>query len=186
MIIALQKKKENIVEYLLYMFNIEGMIRTLNFDLKEIEPALIAQYDVDEEKAEEIKKWYADLIAEMRTSGIQEKGHLEELHEIITELNLLHSTLLNIYQDDQYKSLNEKANEAIIDLIDKSGKKNIGPIEAAINGLYGLLVLRMGNKQVSPATEAAFVSISELLAVLAHRYKDMKAGTLDLPMHQKN
>ena len=76
MIIALQKKKENIVEYLLYMFNIEGMIRTLNFDLKEIEPALIAQYDVDEQKAEEIKKWYADLIAEMRTSGIQEKGHL--------------------------------------------------------------------------------------------------------------
>ena len=46
MIIALQKKKENIVEYLLYMFNIEVMIRTLNFDLKEIEPALIAQYDV--------------------------------------------------------------------------------------------------------------------------------------------
>lgn len=186
MIVAFQKKKENIVEYLLYMFNIEGMIRTLNFDLNEIEPALIAQYDVDEVKTEEIRNWYSNLISEMRSSGIIEKGHLEELHEIITELNLLHSTLLTIYQDDQYKALNEKANEAITDLIEKSGKKNIGPIEAAINGLYGLLVLRMSNKQVSPATEAAFTNISELLAVLAYRYNEMKAGSLDLPMHQKN
>ncbi len=186
MIVALQKKKENIVEYLLYMFNIEGMLRTLNFDMNEIEAALVNQYDVDEAKKEEIRTWYANLIKEMRDSNIVEKGHLEELHEIITELNLLHSTLLNIYQDEQYKKLNVKANEAIIDLMDKSGKKNIGPIEAAINGLFGLLMLRMSNKEISPATESAFTNISELLALLAIKFKDMKAGNLGMPPHQKN
>lgn len=186
MIIALQKKKENIVEYLLYMFNIEGMLRTLNFDMNEIEGALIAQYDVDENKKAEIRVWYEQLIKEMRSSGLIEKGHLEELHEIITELNLLHSTLINIYQDEQYKKLNSKANDAISDLVEKSGSKHIGPIEAAINGLFGLLVLRMGNKEISPATEAAFTNISELLAYLAIKYKEMKAGTLGMPTHQKN
>ncbi len=186
MIIAQQKKKENIVEYLLYMFNIESMLRTLNFDMKEVEGALVNQYDVEEPKKEEIRAWYANIIQEMRRSGIQEKGHLDELHEIITELNLLHSTLLNIYQDDQYKKLNEKANDAVVDLIDKSGKKNIGPIEAALNGLFGLLMLRMANKEISPATEAAFASISELLALLALKYTDMKSGNLGMPPHQQN
>lgn len=186
MIIAQQKKKENIVEYLIYMFNIEGMLRTLNFEMNEIEAALVNQYDVDEAKKQEIRNWYANLIKEMRSAGIVEKGHLEELHEIINELNLLHSTLLNIYQDEQYKKLNAKANDAIIDLIEKSGKKNIGPIEAAVNGLFGLLMLRMSNKEISPATEAAFNGISEMLAVLAHKYNEMKAGTLGMAAHQRN
>ena len=73
MIIALQKKKENIVEYLLYMFNIEGMIRTLNFDLKEIEPALIAQYDVDEQKAEEIKNGTPTLLLKCELLAFKKK-----------------------------------------------------------------------------------------------------------------
>ena len=186
MIIALQKKKDNIVEYLLYMFNIEGMLRTMNFDMAEIEAGLIAQYDVDEAKKEEIRNWYSGIIKEMRSSDLLEKGHLEDLHEIITELNLLHSTLLTLYQDEQYIKLNEKASEAIEDLINKSGNKNIGPIEAATNGLFGLLLLRMTNKEISPATESAFTNISELLAILVHRYNEMKAGTLGLPQHQKN
>ena len=100
MIIALQKKKENIVEYLLYMFNIEGMLRTTNFDMAKIESGLVAQYAVNEAKKEEIRNWYSGIIKEMRSSDLLEKGHLEDLHEIITELNLLHSTLLTLYQDE--------------------------------------------------------------------------------------
>ena len=42
MIIAKQKRKENIAEYLLYMWQIEDLIRANNFDMDLIRRTVIA------------------------------------------------------------------------------------------------------------------------------------------------
>ncbi|MGL5636915.1 MAG: DUF4924 family protein, partial [Bacteroidales bacterium] len=47
MIIASQKKKENIAEYLLYMWQVEDLIRAFKLDMDQIDQKLISQYQVD-------------------------------------------------------------------------------------------------------------------------------------------
>lgn len=54
MIVAKQKRKENIAEYLLYMWQVEDLIRANQFDLDSIRRTVIAQYDQPEEVKEEI------------------------------------------------------------------------------------------------------------------------------------
>ena len=43
MIIARQKRKENIAEYLLYMWQVEDLIRANKFDMDSINRTVIAQ-----------------------------------------------------------------------------------------------------------------------------------------------
>ena len=47
MIIAQLKRKENIAEYLLYMWQIEDIIRANKLDIDLIEKNLISQYNID-------------------------------------------------------------------------------------------------------------------------------------------
>ena len=50
MIIASQKKKENIAEYLLYMWQIEDIIRAYGLDIGKIQKHIINSYDLPEEQ----------------------------------------------------------------------------------------------------------------------------------------
>ena len=52
MFIAKQKRKENIAEYLLYMWQIEDLIRANNCDIDKIEHNIIDKYNVDYKREE--------------------------------------------------------------------------------------------------------------------------------------
>ena len=77
MIIARQKRKENIAEYLLYMWQVEDLIRANKFDMDSINRTVIAHYDQPEEVKKEIAQWYEELIEMMRSEGVMEKGHIQ-------------------------------------------------------------------------------------------------------------
>ena len=49
MIIARQKRKENIAEYLLYMWQVEDLIRANKFDMDSINRTVFAHYDQPED-----------------------------------------------------------------------------------------------------------------------------------------
>ncbi len=63
MIIAQQRKKENLAEYILYMWQVEDIIRAYNFDITAIEKNIIAHFKETEEKQKEIYDWYDNLPA---------------------------------------------------------------------------------------------------------------------------
>ncbi|MBQ1485634.1 MAG: DUF4924 family protein, partial [Muribaculaceae bacterium] len=48
MIIAKQKRQENIAEYLLYLWQVEDLLRACNLDIDKVEKAVIGRYDVDD------------------------------------------------------------------------------------------------------------------------------------------
>lgn len=74
MIIASQKKKENIAEYLLYMWQIEDLIRVYKLDIDAIQKYIIDPYDISDEKKKEMRDWYESLIEMMRSEGVEKRG----------------------------------------------------------------------------------------------------------------
>lgn len=186
MIIAEQKRKENIIEYILYMWNVEDLLRSLNLEISAVDEKVIKHYQVDDEKKAEIRKWYQGLISDMKTFGLIKKGHLPELNELIAELSMLHDSLIHLYQDPRYIELEHHASDNLKTLAQKSGNKGITQVEAGLNGLYGILLLRMKNQGISKETEDSIRTISDLFAYLAVKFKDMKAGNLGFPSERKN
>ena len=76
MIIAEQKKKENVAEYLLYMYQVEDMIRANKLDLDSIEQTLISKFDVPYGVKRDMREWYKSLIVMMQDERKEQSGHL--------------------------------------------------------------------------------------------------------------
>ena len=77
MLVAKQKRKENIAEYILYLYQIEDMIRAFKLDMKLIEERLVANYKADDKTKAAITDWYANLVLMMDKEKIREKGHYQ-------------------------------------------------------------------------------------------------------------
>ncbi|MCK9344037.1 MAG: DUF4924 family protein, partial [Massilibacteroides sp.] len=102
MIVAKQKRKENIVEYLLYMWQIEDLIRANKFDIKSIERTVISQYKQPQKSIDEITEWYEQLIEMMRSENVMEVGHIQLNKNVIIQLTDLHLALLKMPKETLY------------------------------------------------------------------------------------
>lgn len=172
--IAEKKKEENIAEYLLYMWQMEDMIRAQNLDPEKVKERIVGQFEKEEQETE--KEWFLDLTERMRKEGLEEKGHLSELQEVLGELQYLHNTLLNVIKDQNYARYFEEAQPHLEEFKERSTDAARNDIEACFHGLYGLLILRMKQEKVSQETETAMMSFRNVLAYLSQQYKKMKDG----------
>lgn len=179
MLIAKKTKENNIAEHVIYMFQIEDLIRANNLDLDTIIHTIIQPQIQDEELLQQYKDWYAGLIKQMKREGIEKSGHLSEINEILMELLMLHNTLLNILNDKDYTRRFEKALPAIKDFQVKSNATDINVIEVGLNALYSKMILKLKGQKFTASTEEAFADISQLLGYLAIYYKKMKNGELN-------
>src|SRR5690554_5021584 len=122
MVIADQKKRENIAEYVLYMWQLEDLMRSIDLKPENV-GAIASQFaEYDASVVEEAEKWYKGLIRKMKDQKIEKSGHLMEVQDVVIELYYLHNTLLNISKDEQYLALYEKAAPHLNELRKKSGK----------------------------------------------------------------
>ena len=187
MLIAQAKKKSNIVEYILYLYQIEDIIRSFQFKLDLIEASIISKYDQPQNVREQIKSWYEVLIAKMQNQRIEQTGHLAELHELIAELQSVHQQLLTSYQNEKYIELYEAAKPSLKELVLKAAKENLqNEVDVALHGMYGLLVLRLKKETIGKETEEAMKKVSTFLAYLAHYYKLMQENKLNIPKNKQN
>ena len=77
MFIAQELRKSNIAEYLLYMWQVENIIRAFDCSLSRIRKEYIERFEYDEEQKEELTDWYGNLIRMMNQEGCREQGHLQ-------------------------------------------------------------------------------------------------------------
>lgn len=178
MLIAQQKEKENIAEYILYMWQVEDMIRACNLDIEIIQERIVNPMVDDEDLRKQIRTWYADLIAKLKLQGKEKTGHLRQFDEIFIEINYLHGTLIGLLGDEKYKAIYQAAMPLIEDFKKISNTENITDIEVCFNGMYAKLMLRLQNKPISPETEEAFNAFAQVLGYLSLKYKVMKEGNL--------
>ena len=180
MIIARQKRKENICEYLLYMWQVEDLIRANHFDMDEIRDKVIARYNQPDEVKEEIAHWYEELIEMMRSEGVKESGHIQLNKNVIITLTDLHLRLLKSPKEMIYGATYYKTLPYIVQLRAKSGGNDIPELETCFTAVYGYLMLRMQGKEISAETLDGIKQISSFLALLAEKYRADMNGELEL------
>lgn len=176
MYIAQELRKKNIAEYLLYMWQIEDLIRAYGCSLTRINKEYISKFEYTDDQKEEMLDWYGNLIRMMNLEGKRESGHLQINAIIIQELNELHNNLLQSTKFPFYNAEYYKVLPFIVELRNK-GDKDINEIETCMNALYGTMMLRLQNKTISPDTEHAIKEISTFIGMLNDYYiKDKKEG----------
>lgn len=180
MIIANEKRKQNIAEYLLYMWQVEDLIRANRFDMDLIRKHVISHYDQPDEVKEEIARWYEELIEMMRSEGVMEKGHIQLNKNILIQLTDLHLRLLKSPRETLYHANYYQTLPYIVELRSKSGGTDVPELETCFAALYGYLLLKMQHKEVSEETTAAVKQISSFLALLSEKYKQEMEGKLEL------
>jgi hypothetical protein len=179
MFVAQQKQQENIAEYILYMFQIEDLIRAYNFDLEHIINEYVQPQLPDHSFVDQYRQWYKGLISQMQSQRIEKLGHLHDVKDVLVELSYLHNMLLNMSKDEKYKVLFETATPYIEEFKDKSNLKDKNHIELLFHAMYMKLLLRLKKQEISAETEEAFDAMRVLLAYIARTYKQMKSGELN-------
>lgn len=171
MIIASQKRKENIAEYLLYMWQIEDIIRANGLDLDNIRRNIIDKFPADKETLEKMAEWYESLIDMMRREDVVKTGHLQMNKNIIGDLADLNKRVLADPRFQEYHKQFYNTLPYIVELRAKAGEEKAGEIETCFNALYGVLLLRLKGAKISDETAAAVAQISKFIALLASYYK---------------
>ena len=178
MFIAQQIRKKSIAEYLLYMWQIEDLIRAYGCSLARIRKEYISKFDYTDEQKDEEADWFGNLIRMMNEEGKREKGHLNINAVVLQDLNDLHYQLLESNHFPFYNAEYYKVLPYIVELRNK-GNREVSEIETCLNALYGIMLLRMENKEISPETEHAISEITTFIGMLSDYYIKNRDEGLD-------
>lgn len=161
---------DNIAEYLLYMWQIEDIIRANDLDIEKIERNVIDRYQLTPDRRKEMVEWYESLIDMMRREGVEKSGHLQLNKNVIIQLTDLHLALMKDPRYAEYTAEFYKTLPFIVELRAKAGDNPLPEIETCFNALYGMLMLRLQSKEITPETQNAIKQISRFIATLARYY----------------
>ena len=179
MLVANKKRKENIAEYILYLYQVENLIRAFKVDIDLIESRLISEYRVDERTKGEIKAWYKNLVTIMEKEGIQKSGHFQFLLNLIVDVNELHIKLMETETDQVYLQIFRSVSGLINELKQKNNTAR-NDTQIGLDAIYGYLLLKMQNKEITAETEDAVKRLSNWMSALSKLYKDYESGDLEL------
>ncbi|MBQ4519235.1 MAG: DUF4924 family protein [Bacteroidaceae bacterium] len=180
MFVSRKLKEENIAEYLLYMWQVEDMIRANGMDMERIRETLVTPARLDAEREKELSDWYENLVEMMRLEGVSEKGHLQINKNTVTLLTDLHLQLLKSTKYPFYSAAYYKALPFIVELRTQGNNRNLSELENCFEVLYGVLLLKLQKREISEGTLQAVKAISQFLGILSDYYKKDKAGELEL------
>lgn len=176
MFIAKSIREKSVVEYLLYMWQMEDLIRAYGCSLTRIRREYIDRFDYTDQQKDEEEDWFGDLIRMMNQEGKREKGHLAINEVLLQDLGDLHVRLLQSTRFPFYSAEYYRVLPFIVELRQK-GDKEIGEVETCLNALYGVMLLRMRQKPISPETAHAIQAITTFLGMLSDYYiKDRTEG----------
>ena len=148
MFVAKELRKKSIAEYLLYMWQIEDIIRVYGCSLPVIRREYISKFAYSEEQRSEETDWFANLIRMMNEEGKREYGHLQINEVLLKDVIDLHNRLLQSTKFPFYNAAYYKALPFIVELRNK-GDKEVNEIETCLDALYGIMMLRLQKKEIT-------------------------------------
>jgi len=176
MLLADKKKKENISEYIIYMYQTELLIRNFEFDIDKIKVHVfgnIPDRKMSPETKEEIFSWHRQVIADMQSEKLEKEGHLSYVQEEVQKLSDLSLKLLT--ENDDYQAVFNQARPAIRENIIASKGLISNPIQACLNGVFGLLIARMNGTKIPNEIMSQVEHFGNVLSYLSHESRISKA-----------
>ena len=143
-------KKNNIAEYILYLWQIEDYLRA---------------FPQQAESNQELQ----DLLNMMRQENIMEHGHLQLAQNALRELEELHDDLLE--QEATYRAAMIQLTPSLNLLKAKTDRPTMSNIEACLTLLYQIMLLKLQKRPISSETELVQKQATQLLQYLSKTYK---------------
>ena len=163
--IAETLRRTDIASYLLFMWNLEDVVRVFGLDIDRIDAEYISKFPQDERA--EAHEWIDNIVKMMQLENVREHGHLQINKNVLIRLNDLHRELLKSPKFPEYGAEFYKTLPYIVELRAKAGDKPADELETCFNALYGTMLLRMQGKEVSDGTEQAVKQISAFVTMLS-------------------
>ena len=149
----MKSKKENIAEYILYLWQIEDYLRA---------------FPQNAEATPELH----ELNEMMHREGILEGGHLALATNALSEVEELHAQLLD--EDAIYRAAMIRLRPALNLLKAKTDRPTMSDIEACFVLLYQIMMLRLQKKEITPETADVQQRATQVLTFLSRAYRDVK------------
>lgn len=144
-------KKNNIAEYILYLWQIEDYLRAFP------------------EQAEANQELH-DLNNMMHQENIMESGHLQIAQNALVELEDLHNDLLD--QEATYRAAMIRLTPALNILKSKTDRPTMSDVEACLILLYQIMLLKLKKSPISSETEQVQKQATQVLQYLSKTYKE--------------
>lgn len=144
-------KKNNIAEYILYLWQIEDYLR-----------AFPEQAEANQE--------LQDLNNMMHQENIMEGGHLQLAQNALAELEDLHNDLLD--QEATYRAAMIRLTPALNVLKSKTDRPTMSDVEACLILLYQIMLLKLKQSPISSETEQVQKQATQVLQYLSKTYKE--------------
>ena len=144
-------KKNNIAEYILYLWQIEDYLR-----------AFPQQSEANQE--------LLDLSNMMHQESIMEKGHLQLAQNALSELEELHNDLLE--QEASYRAAMIRLTPSLNLLKAKTDRPTMSDVEACLILLYQIMLLKLQKSPISQETEQVQKQATQVLQYLSRTYKE--------------
>lgn len=164
-------KQDNVAEYLLYMWQTEDILRACELDIDKVQQSIIDSVYQTEEERNEARDWYEGLILMMKSEGVQKEGHLQINKNILIDLTDVHLRLLKDPKESEYIALYYNTLPHIVALRAKAGDRNVPELETCFTALYGYLLLKLQQREITSETQAAVAQITALLRLLSKKYR---------------
>ncbi len=145
----MKSKKENIAEYILYLWQIEDYLRA---------------FPQNADATPELH----DLNEMMHREGILEGGHLALANNALSEVEELHTQLLD--EDAMYRAAMIRLRPALNLLKAKTDRPTMSDIEACFILLYQIMMLRLQKKEITPETADVQQRATQVLTFLSKAY----------------
>ncbi len=177
--IARVKRDENVAEYILYIWQLEDLLRALQFSPEAVFNTLVAPRDADEKWRLAALEWYMEIAELLQKEDKAEGGHLDHTLHIIADLNDLHLTLLQQPAGRRYRELFSHLEPELPRLRTTLGRTDVSDIELAFRALYAAMLYRIKGANEAVADEAVTL-ISPVVAMLSDTYHKVERGEIDI------
>jgi len=147
----MKSKKENIAEYILYLWQLEDYLRAFP-DMASTNTELMEVYDM------------------MMSEGVMAGGHVQLAQNALDELEDLHNELNDT--EAPYRAVVMHLEPRLNLLKAKTNNPLMSDVEACLTLLYQVMLLRLKKQEISAETDEVVQDATQLLRFLSKTYYD--------------
>lgn len=153
----MKSKKDNIAEYILYLWQLEDYLRAFPEQAMS-ETSLMEIYDM------------------MHQEGIMDGGHLQLAQNALAEMEDLHNELVDT--EAPYRAVIMHLEPRLNILKSKTDNPLMSDVEACLTLLYQVMMLRLKKQPISPETDEVVQDATQLMRFLSKAYYDDSQATI--------